>query len=212
MPSISMVLVCDGSSDRSIKDIVDWFMLAEFEEVPYRLVVAQEVVPAHGPLQPRLARAASLYASDLLLCHRDGESAGLNVRTEEIRNAAQGLTVPVIPVVPVRMMEAWLLSDGRAIRCAADNRNGSTDLGLPSLKSLEGLQNPKQVLFDALRAASGLSPQRLKKFNKEHARSRVAGFVQDFSPLRVLPAYCAFEVKLRAEISKLAVQFAQGSR
>jgi hypothetical protein len=39
-----------------------------------------------------------------------------------------------IPVVPVRMTEAWLLADEFAIRSAPGNPNGTQSLDLPDLR------------------------------------------------------------------------------
>jgi len=49
------------------------------------------------------------------------------------------------------MIESWLLTDEDAIRCAADNRNGTANLNLPVHNRIEKLNNPKEVLFLALK-------------------------------------------------------------
>jgi len=60
-------------------------------------------------------------------------------------------TVEVVPAVPVRMTEAWLLFDEAAIRRAAGCPNGSMPLELPSLKTSEDIPDPKTILHEALR-------------------------------------------------------------
>jgi hypothetical protein len=75
-----------------------------------------------------------------------------------VRNS--GILTPHIPVVSVRMHEAWLLFDEAAIRCAAGNPNGNIPITLPAARSLDRIQNPKELLFDLLRTASGLSARR----------------------------------------------------
>lgn len=53
----------------------------------------------------------------------------------------------LIPVVPVRETEAWLLADGDAIRNALGVRWTDTEMGLPrNAKDVERLADPKQVL------------------------------------------------------------------
>lgn len=49
--------------------------------------------------------------------HRDADSKGLKARRQEIQDACVGIFDPeaVIPVVPVKMLETWLLVDMTAI-------------------------------------------------------------------------------------------------
>jgi len=108
----------------------------------------------------RLRTALELYPCDVLFVHRDAEAQPSDLRREEIANALRGTSVRHIPVVPVRMTEAWLLADEKAIRSAASNPNGRENLNLPDIRRLEDLPNPKRVLHDALTIASGLSARR----------------------------------------------------
>ena len=91
------------------------------------------------------------------------------------------------------MLEAWLLFDERAIRQAAGNPNGTAPLNLPPLNKVEDRPDPKSELWAALQIASELKGRRLKKFNSAQAFWRIVDFLEDFSPLRQLPAYLAFE-------------------
>ena len=87
------------------------------------------------------------------------------------------------------MTEAWLLSSETAIRRAAGNPNGKMPLGLPTWREWDQKPNPKQILFDALRNASGLQGRHLSRFREHAARHRVAELTDDFSPLERLPAF-----------------------
>ncbi|HTV61000.1 MAG TPA: hypothetical protein VMH30_00370, partial [Verrucomicrobiae bacterium] len=80
-----------------------------------------------------------------------------------------------------------------AIRKAAGNPHGQVALNLPQLNRLESRPDPKKELQRALRIASELTGRRLKKFNTTQAFWRIVDFLDDFSPLRQLPAYSAFE-------------------
>ena len=102
---------------------------------------------------------------------------------------------PTVPVVPVRMTEAWLLFDENAIRWAASNPNGSDPLPIP-MREVEDLPDPKDVLHEALRVASGLSGRRRQKFNVRDAVHRVGEYIDDFSPLRRLNAFQRLEEDL----------------
>ncbi len=139
-----------------------------------------------------------MFPCDLLFIHRDAEGEIPDIRYEEINNAVisfaeQYEKTPHVCVVPVRMTEAWLLFDIKAIRRAAGNPNGAMELNLPPLKEVENVHNPKDILFNAFQTASGLNKRRLKKLNKARCRLRLAELIQDFSPLRVLPAFQRLE-------------------
>jgi hypothetical protein len=55
---------------------------------------------------------------DLVVVHRDSDNVGADKRRDEIAQGAQdsGVESHVLPVIPVRMTEAWLLLDESAIR------------------------------------------------------------------------------------------------
>ena len=95
------------------------------------------------------------------------------------------------------MTEAWLLFDERAVRQAAGNPNGVVDLDLPSGRA-DLLPDPKGVLHKALQLACGLTGRRLKKFETPQAVHRFADYIDDFSPLRRLPAFQDMENELLA--------------
>ena len=95
------------------------------------------------------------------------------------------------------MLEAWLCFDERAIRNAAGNPNGKAPLGLPSLKRVESRPDPKEDLRKALLAACELSGRRLKKFNTAAAFWRIVDYIDDFTPLRELSAFQAFEKSIK---------------
>jgi hypothetical protein len=153
--------------------------------------------PPQG-LRERILSAIDLFPCDLLFVHRDAEREDPETRHREIRNALQeatqrGFQVPTVCVVPVRMTEAWLLFDEPAIRLAAGNPNGKNPLDMPELSIIEQIADPKSLIFQILREASGLTGRRLKKFNTADCRIRITGLVSDFSPLRQLGAFQRLE-------------------
>ena len=136
------------------------------------------------------------FPCDISFVHRDSENRPPNDRKAEIGAAIAGVGHPYAPVVPVRMTEAWLLSDQHAIRAAANNPNGTVPLPIPARGQWEALSDPKSVLFELLRTASELPTRRLRKFRPEAARYRVAELTTDFSALRPLSAFATLEVDL----------------
>lgn len=158
-------------------------------------------------LSQRVALALQLYPCDILFVHRDANGAGPERRVVEIEQALErlpaGLRVPAVCVIPVRMLEAWLLHEEAAIRKASGNGKGSCVLELPRIRDLEGLDNPKEVLIRLIEKASDASGRRLQKL-RAHARiGLVADFIGDLSPLRELSAFREFEQRLRVVLEEL---------
>jgi hypothetical protein len=153
-------------------------------------------------LGERIAKAVELFPCQALFIHRDAEKEPPRMRSREIQKAVQdaasaGCAIPAVAVIPVRMLEAWLLFDEDAIRRAAGNPNGQIPLNLPKLQRVEGRPDPKKDLKQALRTASELHGRRLKKFNSRAAFWSLVDFVDDFSPLKSLSGFVAFETSVR---------------
>jgi hypothetical protein len=145
------------------------------------------------------------YPCDLLFVHRDAEKEPAERRYAEICEAVGSLKAAPpawVGVVPIRMTEAWLLIDDHAIRAAAGNPNGTEDLPLPPVVSLEGVADPKRVLYDCLRKASGLTGRRLHKFRDQQAARRVADYSDDFSPCRRLTAFARLEKDIQSVLAQ----------
>jgi len=125
----------------------------------------------------------------LFIC--DAEKDTLEDRRSEIYAAKSGIQHHVA-VVPVRMLEAWLLHDDMAIRSAAGNPNSNVRFELPPLQGLENQRDPRAVLFDKLLVAGDpIGSRRRRKFQNKLGAMRhlVARHINDYSDLEVLPAF-----------------------
>lgn len=195
MTPLRYTLVGDGPSDRALMPILRWLLLQSGIVLPLSPSWAdpRRLQAKTNKLVDRLPQALDLYPCDLLFVHRDAEREEAEVRYAEIAEALSQLKVPppTISVVPVRMTEAWLLTNEDAIRRAADNPHGKVKLNMPSIAETENLPDPKERLNEILRQACDLSGRRLAQFKRDEAarRVRVADFVQDYSPLLLLSAF-----------------------
>jgi hypothetical protein len=191
---LRFTLVSDGSSDRALLPVLRWLLT-----VRHRIPRAVEprwadlrrlVTPPQG-LVDRLRKSLHLYPCDLLFIHRDAEAEPQEARRTEILDAiaTADVATPAVCVVPIRMQEAWLLFDEAALRTAAGNPNGRSDLRLPPLHRLEALPDPKAVLHETLQLASGLRGRRLRRFRAAERAQRVTELIDDFSPLLELHAF-----------------------
>ncbi len=88
------------------------------------------------------------------------------------------------------------------IRYAAENQNGTVPLVLPNLSRLESLSDPKEYLYGLLRTASQKTGRRLREFKPQRFVHRIPDVIDDFSPLRSLSSFQAFESDVREWISR----------
>lgn len=190
-------LVADGTSDKVLLPILTWSL--KRNRVPE--VEAEWAdftrLPPRRDLTERLRTALDLYPCDILFIHRDSENPDPEPRRVEILEAANGLTGSSVPVIPVRMTEAWLLFSERAIRGAAGNPNGREPLDLPDMRQVEALPDPKARLYDLLKAASGLSRRRLTQFRPKDQIHQIPNYIDDYSPLDALPAFSTLQRDIR---------------
>lgn len=200
---LTYTLVTDGSSDRTLLSVLDWLCRYHypgpvegqwFDPRAFRLTSMS--------LEKKLLSSVENYPCNILFVHRDSEGFNAQVRYDEIIKATaaisnNGMNTPFICVVPVRMTEAWLLFDEKAIRWAAENPNGKVPLSLPPLPKMETIVDPKELLFLSIKKASDLNARRRKKLNLSRCRLLVAERINDFSPLRCLPAFQRLENDIR---------------
>ncbi len=201
MGELRYTLLSDGSSDRVLMPRLNWALRAQ----GVTLALAAEWADLRSLRRPpvtlgaRIEAALDLYQCDLLFVHRDAEDATVDDRREEIRRALENIptaTVPVVCVVPRRMVEAWLLFDEEAIRSAASNPKGTVPIPLPRIDRLESIPDPKHVLYELLRTASELRGRKLKSLPVRRLVHRVSELLENFGSLRALPAFLAFEQEL----------------
>lgn len=157
--------------------------------------------PPRG-LSERITRAVEYFPCDILCIHRDAESEPRQARVDEIRRAMeridrQPILRPYLCVIPVRMHEAWLLFDEKALRRAAGNPHGREKLDLPRGTEAERLADPKAALHHFIEMASGKTPRRLRGGRVRQYAARVSTLISDFTPLRELSAFQALEEEIQ---------------
>ena len=196
-------LLADGSSDEALIPIINWLIGEHFPDARILPAFARELRTVGNGLLERVNEALRNFPCDLLFVHRDAEGMLRANRVVEIEHIMQGVEVPYVPLVPVRMTEAWLLADETSIRFAAGNQSGKQALDLPNRRQWENLNDPKAVLLSALTIATGKTGRRLSKFSPERARALVTQRTESFAALRGLEAFDAFESDLIEQLRKL---------
>jgi hypothetical protein len=204
MKRVSATLVTDGSSDMLLAPLIELLFDAH-TDLAYQVKCAQGLPPVSSGLQARIDSALELFPCDFLFVHRDAEGIEATIRQQEIETnwLNSRKTAILICIVPVRMTEAWLIASEGPIRSAVGNPNGSAALGLPASKDIESLPDPKTVLFAALKAASGLSAMRKRRFRPQQFRHRVSELIDDLTPLRKLASFQHLETQVHLQLQSL---------
>ncbi len=203
MKIIRYTLLADGTSDEVLIPIIDWLISDNYPDISFQSNFAKDIGKVGMSLEARIPAALKYFPCDILFVHRDGEGQILASRLAEINAVCQAIDVCYVPVIPVRMTEAWLLSDESAIRSAAGNIAGRVNLKLPNRKSWETLADPKELLFDALVIASEKTGRALKKFNPAKERAFVARRTASFEALRGLSSFDLFEMSLKQQFERI---------
>ena len=203
MADLRFTLVSDGPADKALIPILRWLLQQSVDgAIQSDWADLRRLREPPSSLADKIVRSIELYPCDLLFVHRDAERETRQSRVNEIeasliRAGVAEQNKPVVAVVPIRMQEAWFLFDAAAIRRAAGNPNGTETLELPRIRTVERLPDPKEVLYELLRQASGLHGRRLKDFRVSKHAADVSSFISDFAALRVLLAFRMLEDDIR---------------
>ena len=138
-------VVADGGTDSLLVPIIQW--------VVHRLDPGVEILePEFRKRTGSVAEFLTTYESGamLIFVHRDSENLGLDERRREFETVERQ---DVVPVVPVRMSESWLLFDGPAIAKAAGSP--SSQVPVPRIAEIENIPDPKHRLDELLFQAAG---------------------------------------------------------
>jgi hypothetical protein len=200
---IHFILIGEGSSDLRLVDHIQNILLEEgFSEVSGEAPdLGMFPNPAGRTVRDKINTLLHHYQNiDAIFVHRDADSAGVTAREQEISNASRGL-IPsdrLIPIIPVKMLETWLLTDLEAIKRIAGNSSYRGDLGIPGIRNLENSHDTKQILIDALCQASQTQGARRAKFKKRFTemRARLTYDLDHNGPVQNLPSYQHFRRKI----------------
>lgn len=206
---LRILFICEGSSDSGITTHISRITAEHGHSAVVTDPLADQL-----PAPPRKTVAAKLQAVkdlggayDLVVVHRDADKKdGRDPRLEEIRSAVRLVMpdTPHVPVIPIRMTEAWLLLDEAEIRRVAGSPNGKIPLDLPKPKNVESIQDPKAQLARTLAIASELSGRRLDTFKKrfsEHRRQLLDRINPD-GPIREVQSWRDFNADFSSRLQQ----------
>ncbi len=197
--TLRYALIGDGPSDDVLLYPIQWTI----RQLRPSIIIGEPTFVArrHRPPGDVIAEVRLIHDPQLIIVHRDAERGTADARRREIPDVDG-----VLPIIPVRMTEAWLLIDEQAIRTAVSRPRGSESLDLPRPSALERRPDPKADLEQALYRAAGSPSGRSKKRLEQQLPSlkrRVAEAVSSFAPLLELPAFQAWQRDLSAALGRI---------
>lgn len=171
------LFVAEGSSDQPLATIVQSLFFERGVELhlsapDFQLLPQRVRKDVKSKIQAGIELSGQVV--ELIVVHRDSDNVGREARRNEILQATLELDIgsSVVPVIPVRMTEAWLLLDEPSIRHVAGNPRGKVDLGLPKHHEVERKADPKKLLQECLVAASGVTGRRKERVVKRFDQHR----------------------------------------
>ncbi|MFI1568843.1 hypothetical protein ACH4ZX_38505 [Streptomyces sp. NPDC020490] len=209
---IHALYLCEGSSDIGLRDHIEEIGAEMGREI---LVTPPDLnrlphKPGHS-VRDKLRAAQWLsdegQVYDLVIIHRDSDGNPPERRRSEIAEAVNEVSPGLahVPVIPVRMLEAWLLLNQAAIREVAGNPNGKVALDLPKPARVESVPDPKALLKQAIATASEEKGRRLEKLQRRFPenRARLLQMLDREGPVQQLASWQAFTHDLRQSLSGL---------
>ncbi|WP_405135703.1 hypothetical protein [Nocardia sp. NBC_01388] len=204
------LFICEGTSDLPLAEIVEALFIERGVDVRLTQPDFSLLPKVAKDVESRVRAGTALLGSsvDVIVVHRDADNAGSDARRQEIARAVESVdcSATTVPVIPVRMTEAWLLLDEQAIRRVAGNPGGRNALGLPSPRRVESIADPKQLLQECIVQAADCTGRRRihvsKRFN-EHRRQLLRQI--DYSgPIVDLPSWQHLMADIDAAAAALA--------
>jgi hypothetical protein len=197
-------LICDGTSDRALSSVAE--RVAKLSGFSLDVEVVDFAILRPGlSLKSRLRALPELVASpSVILIHRDAENQPRADRVKEMRAALaeSQFEIPYVPIVPVRMTEAWLLCDEAAIRNVSGNPK-SKPLLLPS--NPETISDPKSRLQDLILESSQQTGRKRAQLSARFSelRRQLLETLDVGGPVTKLTSFSSFCKDLNEALSKI---------
>lgn len=197
---INFLVTGEGSSDLRLVAHIENILINEgFTEVRGEAPdLSLFQTPIGRTVREKLTVLAKYYPSaDVIFVHRDADGAGIPAREREITDSALNIFEMdrIIPIIPSKMLETWLLADHTAIKRVAGNGSHAVNLGcVPATHLLENIPDAKKILLEALCEASQIQGARLKKFKNRfpEMRARLTCDLDSNGPINQLNSYKQF--------------------
>lgn len=205
MRTLSLALYCEGNSDKSflpgiIVRTADHLIRSHATQ--FREVLPVEIIEApkqkHG--QDILEAAKKSSGLDALIVHKDADKCTYEERKEQsfdpgkvlVLNETADVCKNLIPIIPVRMIEAWMIADPQMLLELLEIKERIQNLGLPKKAALVESESDPKALFNILIEKTKREHHRKFDADKLHSLYKLLGQEIRLERLMQIPAYKCF--------------------
>lgn len=206
----SGLFICEGTSDQPLAEIIEALFVERGVYIRLSHPDFSLLPKVAKDVKSRVQAGIELLGGsvEVIVVHRDADGAGPDTRRLEINRAVESVygAATTVPVIPVRMTEAWLLLDEQAIRRVAGNPRGRSEIQLPSRRQVESVADPKQLLQRCLIQAADCTGRRrdqvAKRFNEQ--RRQLLRQIDYSGSIKDLPSWRQLIADIDAAVAVLA--------
>ena len=155
-------------------------------------------------------KALNVYGVSVLCVHTDADHHSEEVARENkfkpaLKKLESCLDVCkiIVPVIPVHMMEAWVLADSELFKTQIGSDKSDLELGLH--RNPESVSDPKMLIDEAIRIAREGLPKRRRAELKRNDLYQPIGSAISLVKLEALSSYRAFCYEVRIAYKSLDV-------
>ena len=179
MRTVTLALYAEGSTDesflpeiikRTTKSILSQHSIQPIRvDLPYSKCNKPADIVKRDQCILYIARETAIY--DALVIHSDGDSRGYEQTLIELfqpgkklvldaKDRNEDICADLVPLIPVRMTEAWMLADPDALRTVLGKKVEARALGIPTkAKLVEKELKPKKTLEHIIQVAYPQQPR-----------------------------------------------------
>lgn len=183
---------------RTFEDVALWESTSDIDIEVYPLQVDKRGLSFPEYVAKVSAEGVRKYGIMTLAIHTDADRESYEERMmDKIEPARRYMeTLPdedycklLTPVIPVRMIEAWMLADKDLLREEIGTRLSEHELGIE--RDPESMANPKQCIEEAIAKALEDQPRRRHKLSIADLYE-IMGDKISLDSLKRLPSFCKF--------------------
>lgn len=161
--SLSLALSVEGRVDERFLPIIvrrtaEQILAPREIDVLEPIVLPRDLPKRAGAVRLILAAARQAEGFHALLVHTDADDLAWEEAQRQriepgfacVQSSSRGVCRNLVPVIPVRMVEAWMIADPEAVRQELGTDWPDDKLRLPPLHQVELHANPKEALDQAI--------------------------------------------------------------
>jgi hypothetical protein len=161
--------------------------------------------------QKVLAAATEARGCHLLIVHADADGpTAIQARTNQfdpglklVKQAKGNICQDLLPIIPIQEIEAWLLADKEALLRELGMAKNLGELGIPPVRQIESIAQPKERLENIIRIANRSRPRR-SPIRREDLYEPLGKSVR-LEKLALLSAYNQFLTDLTEALTNLGI-------